>query len=100
MRYVNEKSVKECYHVCPLFTTSGNEMSCGHQHFKDGGLENRIITQDNSRGRVPDQCPLKRFGPTEIVLRLKLFTDEYYFVDEKDDIETVFTNEEKRDFIN
>jgi len=95
MRYVNEKSVKECYHVCPLFTTSGNEMSCGHQYFKDGDLENRIITQDNSRGRVPDQCPLKRFGPTEIVLRLKLFTDEFV---ENNDIS--FTDEEKRDFIN
>jgi len=52
--------VKSCYHSCPFFTVNGNTMECGHPHFDDkNSWDGLIITQDNSRGRVPDECPLR-----------------------------------------
>ena len=53
--------VDECYHACPFFQTEGNTiMSCGHPYWRSERVyDNLIITQDNSRGRVPDECPLR-----------------------------------------
>ena len=52
--------IKECYHSCPFFRASTEGMYCSHPHFKNGetGWEAHIISQDNSHGRVPDECPL------------------------------------------
>lgn len=53
--------VDECYHSCPFFGTAGNEMECLHPFFIDKDIWDRmIITQQNSRGRVPDECPLRQ----------------------------------------
>lgn len=71
-RYVTEKVVEQCFHVCQFFNTSGHLMECCHPDFDKMDWKNKlIITQDNSRGRVPDKCPLRN-GPTEIILRIKL----------------------------
>ena len=76
-KYVKEISVIECYHVCPFFSLEGNLMVCKHPDFeeiisKGNGYENLIINQDNSRGRVPDKCPLKNGDKVEICMRVKL----------------------------
>ena len=58
----NEKITKvdECYHRCPFFQLDGNLMECGHPYWKNKRLyDNLIINQDNCRGRVPDECPLR-----------------------------------------
>jgi len=71
-RYVTEKEVEQCFHSCQFFNTSGHIMECTHPDFGEVEWEKKlIITQDNSRGRVPDKCPLRN-GATEIVLRIKL----------------------------
>ncbi len=52
-------TIKECYHRCPLFQTTMDGMECGHPLWKDkGAYDNMIITHENSKGRVPDKCPL------------------------------------------
>jgi hypothetical protein len=52
--------VDECYHKCPFFSTTMDGMRCDHPHFNNQpAYSNMIITQDNSRGRVPDECPLR-----------------------------------------
>ena len=53
--------VDECYHRCPFFGNAGNEMKCLHPHLllKENVWDRMIITQQNSRGRVPDECPLR-----------------------------------------
>jgi hypothetical protein len=72
MRYVSEKVVEQCFHACYFFHTSGHIMQCNHPDFEEMEWEKKlIITQDNSRDRVPDKCPLKK-GQTEVVLRIKL----------------------------
>lgn len=71
-RYVTEKVVDQCFHACPFFSTSGHIMECQHPDFGHKEWEKKlIITQDNSRGRVPDECPLRK-SPVEIVVRTKL----------------------------
>jgi len=55
------KSVKECFHGCPFFG-GGKEMECDHPYWDGKGYANMIITQDNSHGRVPDECPLREGG--------------------------------------
>ena len=58
--------VEECYHECPLFETSSDGMCCGHPYFHNKKpYDNMIITQDNSKGMVPDKCPL-RLGMVEL----------------------------------
>ena len=54
--------VTECYNACPFFTTSGMEhmMECNHPYWVDkGAYAGAIITHENSRGRVPEKCPLR-----------------------------------------
>ena len=52
-------TIKECYHRCPFFQTTMDGMECGHPFWKDkGAYDNMIITHENSKGRVPDKCPL------------------------------------------
>jgi len=47
-------------------------MECTHPDFGVVEWEKKlIINHDNSRGRVPDECPLRK-GATEIVMRIKL----------------------------
>lgn len=81
MRYVKEQKVTQCYHGCPFFKTTGNFMECSHPHFdekvKEDAYSRLIITQDNSRGRVPDECPLHNDvnGTTEVVVKVSLNTD-------------------------
>jgi hypothetical protein len=71
-RYVKEKEVEQCFHSCQFFSTSGHIMECTHPDFEKMDWEKKlIINQDNSRGRVPDKCPLRK-GATEIVMRIKL----------------------------
>ncbi len=56
------KPVKQCYHGCPFFG-GGKEMECDHPYWEGkGAYDNMIITQDNSHGRVPDECPLREGG--------------------------------------
>jgi len=74
-KYVKEISVLECYFVCPFFSLEGNLMVCKHPYFEDevtSNYENLIITKDNSRGRIPDKCPLKNGDKVEICMRVKL----------------------------
>jgi len=47
-------------------------MECTHPDFGEVEWEKKlIINQDNSRGRVPDECPFRK-GPTEVILRFIL----------------------------
>jgi hypothetical protein len=65
-------TVKECYHSCPLFGISSDGMECMHPVFESGSPWDRmIITQNNSRGRVPDKCPLRK-SAIKIVKNIKL----------------------------
>jgi len=78
-KYVNEKVVGQCFHSCPFFRTSSDGMECGHPCFEDKtNYESMIITQKNSRGRVPDECPLRNSneGKTEVTLRVVLNQNE------------------------
>lgn len=53
--------VKQCYHSCPFFGVNSDGMYCGHPFFEDKSADaSMIISQDNSRGRVPDECPLRK----------------------------------------
>ena len=71
-RHVKEKEVHECFFGCDFFETSGHLMQCTHPDFEKMEWEKKlIITQDNSKKRVPDECPLRK-GPLEIVMRIKL----------------------------
>ena len=64
--------VKECYHSCPLFGISSEGMECGHPVFESGSpWDKMIITQDNSRNRVPDECPLRK-SAIKIIKNIKL----------------------------
>ena len=65
-------TVKECYHSCPLFGIPSDGMECTHPVFESGSPWDRmIITQDNSRGRVPDECPLRK-SAIKIIENIKL----------------------------
>jgi hypothetical protein len=71
-KYVNEKEVTQCYHSCPFFKLEGNLMTCGHPKFEGGDpYDSLIISQDNSRDRVPDKCPLRE-ETVDVILRVKL----------------------------
>ena len=71
-RYVTEKEVKQCYHSCHFFHTVSSVMECTHPDFNDVEWEKKlIISHENSRGRVPDECPLRK-GALEVVMRIKL----------------------------
>ena len=73
MRYVKTLTVKSCYHACTFFATDMDGMMCCHPEF-DGknAYDNRIITQQNSRGgNIPEKCPLRK-GNTEIITQIKL----------------------------
>ena len=61
------KEVKQCYHSCPFF--GGHpEMECCHPYWDDKGqYDGCIITHENSKGRVPDKCPLREIEVTTIV---------------------------------
>lgn len=52
--------VKECYYGCPFFSTTMDGMECGHPFFDGKGYDSMIISHDNSHGRVPDECPLRK----------------------------------------
>jgi len=70
-KYVKMIVVHECYHSCPFFNNVGQEMQCDHPFYLDKAnmktaYDNLIITQQNSRGRVPDACPLKRELSTSV----------------------------------
>jgi hypothetical protein len=68
----SDVTVKECYHSCPLFGTSSEGMECTHPIFEYGSPWDRmIITQDNSRDRVPDECPLRK-SAIKIIKNIKL----------------------------
>lgn len=70
MRYVTDKKVTQCYHGCPFFKVAGKIMECNHPELEGGTWENKlIINQDNSRGQVPEKCPL-RISSTEVVVKV------------------------------
>lgn len=75
LRETWEESIKSCYHSCPFFRTTMNEMWCGHPKWQGGetGYESYIISQDNSRGRVPDECPLRE---NPLIIEYRLETDD------------------------
>jgi len=53
-------TVSTCYHVCPMFRTGMEGMYCGHPYFEYLDVyDSCIIHHDNSKGRVPDECPLR-----------------------------------------
>jgi hypothetical protein len=53
-------TVKQCYNSCPFFGVEYHEMYCAHPHWKNRPFaDSMIITIDNSKGRVPDLCPLR-----------------------------------------
>lgn len=70
-----ETEVISCYHDCPFFGTEGSPspiMCCKHPSLDcDTRL---IITHDNSTGRVPDECPLRK---GEYLWKIKLKTNEF-----------------------
>lgn len=71
-RYVKEEVVEQCFHGCRFYSTSGHIMECTHPDLEDARIEDKlIINQSNSRGRVPDKCPLKK-GNLEVIIRVKL----------------------------
>lgn len=62
----SEIIIKECYHSCPFFRTSMDGMYCSHPYFDDKeSWAEMIITQNNSRGKIPMECPL-RIEPLQI----------------------------------
>lgn len=70
--------VESCFHGCPFFSTEGMEhlMLCEHPYWHDkGSYAGAIITHDNSHGRVPDKCPLKR-EPIAVVRTVGLRKDK------------------------
>ena len=69
MRYVKERIVEECFHRCHFFNTDVDGMKCNHPYFEDKKpYENMIITQNNSHGRVPDECPLRKESVEVVVI--------------------------------
>lgn len=59
MNVINK--VTSCYQSCPFYSNSMDGMYCGHPYWKDkSAYSEMIITQSNSKGRVPDKCPLKK----------------------------------------
>jgi len=69
---VNEDiKVTSCRNACPYFRTEGMEqmMYCGHPYWIGKGYNSIIINQNNSNGRVPDECPL-RIEPITRTVRL------------------------------
>ena len=68
--------VKQCYHSCPFFRISHEDMYCGHPVWKEkdtAAYGSLIITKDNSKGRVPEECPLRR---EPLVVTYRLSTDK------------------------
>jgi hypothetical protein len=61
MPFEENVMVTECYHKCPFFGTTMDGMQCNHPiwQYNKNAYANMIITQDNSHGRVPDECPLR-----------------------------------------
>jgi len=59
--------LKECYNCCPFFSSNNDGMYCGHPHFTMDNPEiyaDMIITQSNSRNRIPPKCPLRQYPLT------------------------------------
>ena len=55
------KTIISCFYDCPFFGKSSDGMQCDHPYFKDkGAYDNIIITNENSKDGVPEQCPLKK----------------------------------------
>jgi hypothetical protein len=43
-------------------------MYCGHPHWiGESAYSEMIITQDNSHGRVPDECPLRHTSVIQLI---------------------------------
>ena len=64
-------NVTSCYHSCPFFATSMDGMYCNHPFFEKRGWDAMIITHDNSKDTVPDECPLRE-APITTVVKLRL----------------------------
>lgn len=65
-----DKIVTQCFRSCPFFEAGMDFMACGHPYFNDKNPhDGLIITQNNSRNRVPDECPLREHPVTT---RIKL----------------------------
>ena len=53
--------INQCYSGCNFHTNSMDGMYCGHPYFdSQETYSNMIITHENSRERVPDECPLRK----------------------------------------
>ena len=67
-----EITISEYFHNCPFFNVDMDGMSCIHPYWEDKEpYENMIITQDNSKGLIPEECPLQQ---EELILTYKLKT--------------------------
>ena len=65
----NEVVVHYCFHACPFFSVVDMEkiMLCNHPHWlSKPAYSGAIITHENSKDRVPDECPLRK-GPVTTV---------------------------------
>ena len=63
--------ISNCYYNCPLWGDTMDGMACTHPYWKtQGAWDNMIITQQNSKDRVPDKCPLRK-EELITILRLK-----------------------------
>ncbi len=73
----NTVEVKQCYHSCPFFKISHEDMYCGHPVWEEKGGKSAygslIITKENSKGRVPEECPLRQ---EPLIVTYRLSTDK------------------------
>ena len=56
-------NVTQCYHECPFFAVEdiARLMICKHPYWKNkAAYAGTIINHGNSKGRVPDKCPLRK----------------------------------------
>lgn len=69
--YGSTIEVNSCYQECPFYRVEGYLMKCGHESLKLHPNEQSIITQTNSKGRVPEECPLNA-GDIKLVQEIGL----------------------------
>ena len=68
-----EVIVTQCFNNCPFWHNSMDGKECSHPYWDDKEpYSSMIITHDNSKGMVPDECPLRKF---DFVKTIKLEKD-------------------------
>ena len=74
MKYLKSTKITQCFMTCPFYGSAPDGMMCNHPHFDNSKYpwDKMIISQENSRGRVPDECPLITEGSTDFTIRVEL----------------------------